>query len=343
MGFLSIKEQKHYLIQTDKFEFDFDDNKIIGFNLKFDLHWAIREGLTFDKAPLWDCQYAHFLLTNQKNKFPSLDDVAKHYGLSTKLDVVRLNYWEKGIDTPDVPREIMTEYLTQDLNVTYQVYLKQIEDFKKRPKLYTLFQLGMRDQRVLLEMEYNGLLWDEEVSEKKKVEVEEVVQGIEEKLKKYHGSIPINYDSPDQLSALIYGGTVVDQYRVPNGTYKSGAKAGQIKFAWKEQEYQLERLVEPLKKTALKKEGLWATNEKVLRRIKHPIASLILERSKQTKLHEYCVKMPKLISEMDWPEGVLHGTFNQCAAATGRLSSTDPNLQNFDSRILQAIRSRYND
>ena len=90
--------------------------------------------------------------------------MAEHYGLGNKLDVVATEYWEKGIDTQDIPREVLSDYLNQDLLPTERVYEKQIEDFNTNhpPETLTLFKLQCQDLLVLQEMEYNGMWFDVE-------------------------------------------------------------------------------------------------------------------------------------------------------------------------------------
>jgi DNA polymerase I-like protein with 3'-5' exonuclease and polymerase domains len=106
---------------------------VVAFNAKFDLHWLRRYGIDFSHCDVWDCQLVEFILSHQTTPYPSLDSVADHYGLGHKLNIVETEYWSKGIDTPDVPRDILEEYLTQDLNLTYQIYLKQLEQVNEQP------------------------------------------------------------------------------------------------------------------------------------------------------------------------------------------------------------------
>ena len=63
---------------------------LVGFNIKFDLHWLRRVGICIDllRHRIWDCQLAEFILTGQRNPYPSLDAVASKYDLGSKLDVV---------------------------------------------------------------------------------------------------------------------------------------------------------------------------------------------------------------------------------------------------------------
>lgn len=106
-----------------------DADMLVGFNLKFDLHWLRRLGINFEGKRVWDCQLAEFLLNNQKTPYPSLDQAAAKYGLHKKLDVVKLEYWDKGKNTDEVPREILTEYCAHDVELTEQVFRLQYQQF----------------------------------------------------------------------------------------------------------------------------------------------------------------------------------------------------------------------
>lgn len=105
---------------------------IIGFNLKFDLHWLRRLGINIENISVWDCQLAEFILDRQKTPYNSLNDALIKYGLPVKLDVVKTEYWDKGIDTDRIPVDILSEYLRGDLSGTELVYLRQLEEFKNR-------------------------------------------------------------------------------------------------------------------------------------------------------------------------------------------------------------------
>lgn len=95
---------------------------IVGFNIKFDLHWARRIGVDISAITVWDCQLAEFILGCQQPRYPSMTKTAQKYGLSTKLDVVEKEYWDNGIDTDAVPVDILQEYLARDLLLTEQIF-----------------------------------------------------------------------------------------------------------------------------------------------------------------------------------------------------------------------------
>jgi len=324
-----------------------DTQLLVGFNIKFDLHWIQNHGIDFSHCRIWDCQLAHFLLRGQSYPYPSLNSVAAWYGIGTKHSVVSTEYWEKGIDTDRIPEAVLYEYLQQDLLLTEEVYKKQLEEFEKDPQLYKLFKLQCLDLLVLQEMEHNGMLFDSEEATKLARQEEAHIREIEFDLQQGYEHIPINWQSRDHLSCYLYGGRITTEDRMPVGVYKTGAKVGQVRFKKIEHTFDLPRLIDPPKGSELAKEGYYATDEGTLRSIKCNKQSrkrldLILERSQASKLvGTYYRGIPELIEEMDWPSGRIHGSFNQCVAATGRLSSSRPNLQNFAGEVDKLLISEY--
>ena len=99
-----------------------DHDVLVGFNIKFDLHWLARYGIKFSDKKIWDCQLTQFMLSGQKDTYPSLNRTCELYGFEKKLDLVSENYWKNGIDTPDVPRDTLEEYLQKDLELTEKVW-----------------------------------------------------------------------------------------------------------------------------------------------------------------------------------------------------------------------------
>lgn len=100
---------------------------VIGFNFKFDAHWLTKEGIDFSSVKIWDVQIAEFILSCQTNRFPSLNDTCIKYGIPVKEDVVKTEYWDKGLDTTDVPWEILSSYAAHDASITLQCYHAQIK------------------------------------------------------------------------------------------------------------------------------------------------------------------------------------------------------------------------
>jgi DNA polymerase I-like protein with 3'-5' exonuclease and polymerase domains len=321
---------------------------IIGFNLKFDLHWIRRYGIHYSTKRVWDCQLVHFILTGQSQSYPSLNGVAAYYGLDSKLDVVSTEYWKNGIDTPDVPEDILRDYLQKDLELTHQVYLKQLKEVKaSSPQLQRLISLHNQDLTVLEEMEYNGLLFDEDHSNELAKNLTEQIKTLDDILFEYHKTDAFNCNSTEHLSALLYGGTIVLKRREAIGVFKTGTRAGEVKERWVDYPIVFEKIVNPIKGSELAKEGFYSTDEQTLKTLKgskraKELIELLLRRATlEKRLSTYYEGLVKLRKEMKWDEGKLHGQLNQCVARTGRLSSSRPNLQNFDGEIKELFRSRY--
>lgn len=320
---------------------------LIGLNFKFDLAWLRRTGFNFEGKKIWDVQLAHFLLSGQTAAFPSLNEVLEFYGFEQKLDVVKEQYWNKNIDTDQVPWEILCEYGEYDCLGTYQCYLKQLEAFRQQPELFKLFKLQCQDLLVLLEMEWNGLKYNSKRCEEKSAEIGARIEEINGQLSSVYPDIRINFNSGDQLSAFLYGGTIVEEVREIIGFYKTGAKLGQPRFRVGIKEHLLPTLLAPLPRSELKKPGTYATDEGTLKKLKGTarakgFVTLLLELAKLEKVRgTYYEGLNKLNREYAWPEGMLHPTYNQCNARTGRLSSSKPNGQNMSGEILEIFESQY--
>lgn len=320
---------------------------LVGANLKFDLAWMERIGIDTRRVVCYDVQLAEFIISNQTKVMPSLDYCAEKYLDQHKVDNIKLNYWDKGIDTWFIPEEELTAYLKEDIRLTYEVFIKQAALLKESGR-WNLFRLGCMDLPVLNNMEWNGIPFDKEQSLISGHELSSEIEILRQAILDHTNCPGFNCGSGDHISCLLYGGTIVHEYRVPIGVYKSGAKIGQVRNKVVEDPYIQERLVEPLKGSELKKEGYWSTDEQTLsslkpktRAVKQLIAD-ILRLSKLEKLQStYYFGIPKLIEEKGWQNDTLHGKFNQTVARTGRLSASEPNQQNFDPRLKELCRSEY--
>lgn len=318
------------------------------FNAKFDLHHIRRNtNLDYDRFHIRDSQYAEFLITNQKHVMPSLNDIALKYLNETKIDIVKDQYWDKGIDTKYIPKNILETYLEKDLDLTRRCYQKQETILCDQNKI-ALYRLGCADLKVLQEMEYNGILYDKNTSLKKAQELDEKIKNLTDAIVSYSSIPNFNVNSGDHISLLLYGGLYNYDVRVPIGVFKTGKNTGLPRYKVLKQTLEIPRLIDPLEGSELKKEGFYSTDEKTLlslkpkdKKIKQLILD-ILEISKLEKLNgTYFKGLPKLIEEKEWTDNIIHGQLNQCVAITGRLSSSKPNQQNFDPAAKQLCVSRY--
>lgn len=319
---------------------------LVGHNIKFDIAWLRRIGIDFSKAIIRDTQLAEFIISNQTKTFSKLDDLALQYLGEQKLDIVKTEYWDKGIDTWFVPEPILLEYLEKDLDLTLRVFKVQEQILKDTGK-WNLFVLQCADLLELQDMEWNGILFNKEKSIENGDLLQQQMDDLTSTILKYTACPTFNCNSGDHLSCLLYGGTISVDTRIPVGEYKTGQKIGQTRYKILVEKYIQERLVEPLKGSELKKKGYYSIDEATLlslkpktKEVKQLIAN-ILQLSKLDKLQNtYFYGIPKLSEEQGWDE-YLHGQFNQCVVRTGRLSSSKPNLQNFDPQLKQLCTSRY--
>ena len=323
-------------------------NLLVGFNLKFDLSWARRE---FGFIPevsqrIYDCQYAEFLFSNQTWKFPDLRSSCIKREVQNKLDFIHENYWSKGIDTKYIPPEELEEYCIGDVQSTWELYQVQMKLFQTEYQhLWRLFRLHMLDLPVLLEMEWNGLKYNHEKSLQLAESCEAQISKIEETLNSFF-DFKVDWGSSPQKSAVLYGGQITTETRVPVGTYKTGQKVGQVRYKIVKHTTIFERLVEPIKGSELATDGLWSTDEATLRSVKavkriRTIIDLILERAKLVKMNSsYLTGLPKKLQEMRWGD-YLHPSYNQCVAVTGRIASSNPNGQNMPGEVKKLCESRF--
>lgn len=317
---------------------------VVGFNFKFDLHWFEKEGVDLSKAKIWDVQIAEFILSNQTAPFPSLNETCIKYNIPTKLDVVKTEYWDKGVQTDEIPWPVLSDYAAHDAKVTLLCYYAQLK--LMTPQQIKLCQLMCQDLYILKEMECNGIVFDENLCVQRSMEVDDQIEILKAKLSAVYPNVPINFNSNDHLSAFLYGGVVKEDGKEHVGFYKTGAQKGQPKYKNVTIEHVLPRLYQPLKGSELEKEGMFSTNEATLKKLKgkKAVISLLLELAKLEKRNgTYYKGLVTLREKMHWPKNKLHGQFNQTTAATGRLSSSKPNLQNFDSELLDIFISEYNE
>jgi len=328
---------------------------IITHSGKFDLSWCLHHGIRPGRhCRIWDTQLAEFILSGQTNSFASLNDLTEKYNLGVKEDAVA-EYWAKGISTESIPRDVVESYGNRDVDLTHSVYLAQLQDHRMDDGLSRLIRLCGLDLLVLRDMEFNGFKYDVEGSQRRSDQLTEELIGIEKELDSYSVT-KINWDSGDQLSAFLYGGSFTEDVYLPvERIYKSGPKKGEAYIRNEYQrtnQYNFVGHFSPLRGTALKKSTaertFYSTAEDTLIQLKaktkesRRIIELLLRRATITKLiGTYLSAMPALIEEMHWEGNYIHGQFNQVVARTGRLSSSRPNMQNAPEEVDEFFVTRY--
>ena len=327
-----------------------DLEMLIGHNIKFDLLYLMRKKGSREwmkTGKIWDTQLAEYILTGQQHQWASLDDLSKKYGGTLKDDRLK-EFWNNGISTEDIDPTIVIPYLENDLENTEIVAVAQMQEAYDRG-LLPLINSQMDALLATTEMEYNGLTFDTHgaLTELNYLNIEfnrlkaQLLSYMEAELPET--SIP-NIESKDQLSAVLFGGTVPTKVTIelenPDGTpllYKTGAKKGKVKTRKVSVLQKVNGLgIVPKNEWATKKAGVFKTDEEVLKELSNcknkPVAEftelLLKYRTLSKEINTYYKPLINLV----FPDGKIHGNLNHCATATGRLSSTNPNLQNITNK-----------
>jgi DNA polymerase-1 len=214
-----------------------------GFNIKFDLLHALQDPVNLgawmkyvaDGGLVWDCQIAEYLLEGmgQESQMLSLDEVAPRYGGNVKVDEVKL-LWAAGVDTPDIEPELLTRYLCGgvdengvwqggDIGNTERTMLGQIARARQCGQLNSIL-LNMGALICTTEMERNGMYVDKDLGMQLAAALKEKVDEATAALAQYlPADLPFdfNWNSPNQKSALFFGGTVqydCREYDLKDGT-----------------------------------------------------------------------------------------------------------------------------
>lgn len=324
-----------------------DADIIVAFNAKFDLHWCRRYGIRFHHKKLWDLQYAEYCMSGQQWAYPDLDTSCKLRGIEGKSDWIATNYWEKGVKTTEIPWNELATYNEQDLKCEWDLFHEQVKVLQANPKLKRLIWYGCQDILVTEEMEANGIKYNVALSLREGEILAEESRRISDELYSlvvHSRDSGVDWNSPANLSAVLYGGIIKQPYREEyEFRYRDGRVA--VKSRNSVRQVAFPRIVQPLKGS--ENTHGWSTDEGTLKRLKpsgtakQVISHLLRKRELDKKVSTYYHGLPKLIGEMQWENETLHGQLNHCRAATGRLASSKPNQQNLDYKVRECIVSRF--
>lgn len=319
---------------------------LIGANFKHDIQWCRRYGLKTQHKKIWCLQYAEFIMSGQTWRMPDLDTACKNRGLEGKIDTIKLNYWDKGLEINSAPWEEAVAYNSRDLEIEFRLFEAQKTELQDNVRLKRLIWNGCQDLHITAENEWNGLKYNTDLSLRRGNEILLEMAKIEGQLTALAGVPHINWGSPAHLSALLYGGEVayteIEPYLF---TYADPKRAPVNKTRKVKKLLLLPRLVEPLKGS--ENDNGWSTEEGTIQRLKatglaRDIIDLLLVRRGLSKLvGTYLHGLPKLAKSMNWENDIIHGQLHHCVAQTGRLASSKPNQQNLDHRVRDCIISRF--
>lgn len=276
----------------DMFKPLFSNEKItkVAQNIKYDMNVLLKYGVQI-KGKLFDTMLAHYLL--QPDMKHNMDFLAETY-LNYRPVTIETLIGKKGKNQKtmrEAEKSDIVKYAAEDADVTWQL-MKLFNPLLDQKGVRTLFEeIEMPLVTVLSTMENNGISLNSETLKKYSIELESEIERLEKSIIEKAGE-EFNVSSPKQLGIVLFESMKID---------------------------------EKAKKT---KTGQYATSEETLQKLagKHPIIDNVLEFRQLKKLKStYVDALPELVNEKS---GKIHTTYSQAVAATGRLSSVNPNLQN---------------
>lgn len=291
---------------VDEFRPFFENEQIekIGQNLKYDAIVLKNYGVEL-RGPFWDTMIAHYLLEPELRH--NLNYLAEAYLDYSPVKIEEL-IGKKGAaqgNMRDVPLEQIKEYAAEDADLALQLknhLAPQLE--AGGPNLLRLFELVECPLiKVLADMEFAGVRIDADFLKEYSKELAVSIQALEQKILQETGHT-FNVSSPKQVGEVLF-----ERLKIPY----------------------------PGKKM---KSGQYSTDEEVLSSLaaEYPVCADILQHRALQKLRStYVEALPALINPRT---GRVHSSFNQALAATGRLSSQNPNLQNIPIRTPEGRRVR---
>lgn len=274
----------------------------IAHNLKYD--YKVLQNYNIEvRGKIFDTMIAHYLLNPDGRH--GMDYLAEMY-LDYKPVSIESLIGKKGknqLTLREVDLETQTAYAAEDADVTFQLYELFAPQLIKENLEELFYKVEMPLMKVLAKMELTGVKLDSNWLAQESIDLENDLRVLETKIFELSGE-NFNMNSPKQLGEILFDKMQLDP------------KA---------------------KKT---KTGQYATSEDVLQKLssKHEIIGLILEyRTLQKLKSTYVDALP---SQIDKKDGRVHTTFAQTVAATGRLASLNPNLQNIPIRTLRGQQIR---
>ena len=276
-------------------------NLKVGQNLKYDSHIFANYGITLNGIAFDTLLESYVLESHLPHNMDSLAE--RHLGMKTIRyeEVCGKGVHQIGFDQVDL--KIATDYAAEDADITLRLHLALWPQIQENPGLLYIYeQIEMPAMRVLGIMERNGIRIDSALLAQQGQQVGKRLLELEGEIHQLAGQ-PFNIQSPKQIAEILFG--------------------------------QLELPI--IKKTP---SGAPSTDEEVLQKLAedYPLPARILDyRSLAKLMSTYIEKLPRMA---DPKTGRVHTNFSQATAVTGRLASSDPNLQNIPVRTEEGRRIR---
>ena len=303
--YIPLSENREEVLETlEIFKPFFEKKDIvkIAHNLKFDYKILKQYNVNIEGA-MFDTMIAHYLLNpDGRHGMDYLSEMYLNY-IPVSIESIIGKKGKNQGTFRDADLLTQTEYAAEDADVTFQLYELFAPQLKKENLEDLFFKVEMPLMEVLAKMELEGVSLDKNWLEKESIDLENDLRNLEKTIFEISGE-EFNMNSPKQLGEILFEKMQLD------------LKA---------------------KKT---KTGQYATSEDVLQKLsgKHEIIKHILEYRTYQKLKSTYVDALPL--QIDKTDNRVHTNFSQTTAATGRLASVNPNLQNIPIRTLRGQQIR---
>lgn len=266
----------------------------IGQNLKYDLEVLHNYGVSL-AGPMFDTMIAHYLIQPElRHNMDYMAETLLHYRTIHIEELIG----ERGRNQRNMrdlkPAEVY-EYAAEDADITLRLYNVLLPKLKECGAEQLFYEIEMPLMPVLAEMELNGIRIDTESLAETSSILTSRMRQLETQIYEAAGE-EFNIASPKQVGEILFGKM---------------------------------KIVDKPKKT---KTGQYVTSEEVLQQLRHKnhiVDDILAHRGLKKLLGTYVDALPKLINRRT---GHIHTSFNQAVTSTGRLSSSDPNLQNIPVR-----------
>ena len=289
------QEEAQHLIEKFRPFFENESIEKIGQNIKYDLKILSNYNIQV-KGKLFDTMIAHYLINpDMRHNMDILSETYLKYAPKS-IETLIGKKGKNQLSMRDVPLEDIKEYATEDADITFQLkeHFQPILEKVGTKKLFDEIEIPLVP--VLADMEKEGIRLDVEFLKSMSVDMQKEIDAFEQQIYETAGE-KFNLASPKQLGDILF-----DKLKI-GGTKQKKTKTGQ-----------------------------YATGEEVLSYLanEHQIVRDILEWRQMVKLQStYIDALP---NQVDKKTGRVHTDYMQTVAATGRLSSTNPNLQNIPIR-----------
>jgi len=324
---------------------------LVGHNIKFDLGYTATHG-TVQLGAVWDTGIAHYMMTGQKARMPSLNEVAEFYGLGQKKEGVK-DLWDMGMQTENIEKHILMDYLKQDVMLTEAIYLKQQERLQTLPKLREHILRVSTASTYIAACEYNGLPVSWYKLHSAHSSAESAAKSDKVKLYEYaeeRYKVPLEsrelWDptTPSNVGKLLFDLPLEIQDFEPAGrVLKNGQVAKRrrkIDFVYNppEDEHHKNMASLPVPRT---KSGQIQTSDDLLDLMVGvtPVTDLVRGYRSSSKLYSTYMK-PSMEFVLAAGEYRLLPTFHLTTTVTGRSSSSGPNAQQLPPELEACITAR---